>query len=253
LHGGYGFSRHWVNPKADLFIGAVPEVCDQAKKMGMAPERTFLGGFLLHPAFWEPRDLAAEEKFVREDLKLEPGRFTLLLSTGANSAQNHLALLHALKAAAPLPAPMQVVALCGKDERTLKEIQGWAARNPDLPVRALPHVRHLAQLMRVTSAVVARPGTGTTTEAILSGVPVLFNTLGGIMPQEVITVKFCREHGFGRVLRRPSDLAATVRDWLADPATLAAERQRVLAARPDRTPTDILRRLQELVATHRQR
>jgi len=251
LHGGYGFSRHWVNPKADLFIGAVPEVCAQAQKLGMPPERTFFGGFLLHPAFWEPRDLATEEKFVREELGLEPGRFTLLLSTGANSAQNHLALLNALKAAGPLPAPMQVLALCGHNERALAGIRAWAAQHPELPVRALPHVRHLAQLMRVTSAVVARPGTGTTTEAILSGVPVLFNTLGGIMPQEVITVKFCREHGFGRVLRRPAELAATVRGWLADPATLAAERQRVLAARPDRTPADILRRLQELVAAGR--
>ena len=252
LHGGYGFSRHWVNPKADLFIGAVPEVCAFAHKLGMAPERTFLGGFLLHPAFWEPRDRVAEEKFVRDELNLEPGRFTLLLSTGANSAQNHLALLGALKAGGALPAPMQVVALCGHDARALAEVRGWAERNPKLPVRALPHVRHLAQLMRVTSAVVARPGTGTTTEAILSGVPVLFNTLGGIMPQEVITVKFCREHGFGRVLRQPADLAATVRGWLADPATLAAERNRVLAARPDRTPADILRRLQELVAVGRQ-
>jgi len=246
LDGGYGFSRHWVNPKADLFIGAVPEVCEQAKKFGMAPERTFLGGFLLHPAFWEPRDLAVEEKFVREELSLEPGRFTLLLSTGANSAQNHLALLQALKASGRLPVPMQVVALCGHDDKALGEIKNWANRNPEMPVCALPHVRHLAQLMRVTSAVVARPGTGTTTEAILSGVPVLFNTLGGIMPQEVITVKFCREHGFGQVLSRPADLAATVRGWLTDPATLAAERQRVLAARPDRTPADILRRLQEL-------
>jgi processive 1,2-diacylglycerol beta-glucosyltransferase len=252
LHGGYGFSRHWVNPKADLFIGAVPEVCAQAQKLGMAPEKTFLGGFLLHPAFWEPRDLTAEEKFVREELGLEPGRFTLLLSTGANSAQNHLALLNALVAGGALSAPMQVVALCGHDERALGQIRAWAARHPELPVRALPQVRHLAQLMRVTSAVVARPGTGTTTEAILSGVPVLFNTLGGIMPQEVITVKFCREHGFGRVLRRPADLAATVRGWLADPATLAAERNRVRAARPDRTPADILHRLQELAASRRQ-
>jgi processive 1,2-diacylglycerol beta-glucosyltransferase len=246
LHGGYGFSRHWVNPKADLFVGAVPEVCAYAQKLGMAPERTFLGGFLLHPAFWEPRDVWAEEKFVRDELGLEPGRFTLLLSTGANSAQNHLALLKALKAGGGLPSPMQVVALCGHDERALAEIRAWATRHPELPVRALPHVRHLAKLMRVTSAVVARPGTGTTTEAILTGVPMLFNTLGGIMPQEMITVKFCREHGFGRILRHPADLAATVRGWLADPAALVAERNRVLAARPDRTPADILRRLQEL-------
>lgn len=249
LNGGYGFSRHWVNPKADLFIGAVPEVCAQAHKLGMAPERTFLGGFLLDPAFWSPRDMVAEENYVREELGLEPGRFTLLLATGANSAQNHHALLDALATGGPLP--IQIIALCGSDDRTIGELNVWAKRNPGLPLRALPKVPNLAQLMRVTSAVVARPGTGTTTEAILTGVPVLFNTFGGIMPQEMITVKFCREHGFGKVLRQPADLAATIRAWLANPADLAAERVRVLAARPDRTPADILRRLQELVPARR--
>ena len=37
LSGGYGFSRHWVNPSADLFIGAVPETCQAAVRWGMAP------------------------------------------------------------------------------------------------------------------------------------------------------------------------------------------------------------------------
>jgi processive 1,2-diacylglycerol beta-glucosyltransferase len=249
LSGGYGFSRHWVNPRADLFIGAVPEVCAQAQKLGMARERTFLGGFLLDPAFWSPRDPAAERKYLHEELGLEPERFTLLLATGANSAQNHQALLDALAAGGALP--IQIIALCGTDDRTIGDLNVWAKRNPALPLRALPKVPNLAQLLRVTSAVVARPGTGTTTEAILSGVPVIFNTFGGIMPQEMITVKFCREHGFGRVLGRPADLAATVRSWLADPGLLAAERTRILAARPDRTPADILRRLQELVSVRR--
>jgi processive 1,2-diacylglycerol beta-glucosyltransferase len=157
-------------------------------------------------------------------------------------------LLDALAAVEPLPASAQVIALCGNDDRSIGELNTWAKRNPAIPVRPLPRVPNLAQLMRVTSAVVARPGTGTTTEAILTGVPVLFNTLGGIMPQEMITVKFCREHGFGHVLGRPADLAALVRGWLADPATLAAERARVLAARPDRTPADIVRRLEQLLA-----
>ncbi len=249
LNGGYGFSRHWVNPKADLFIGAVPEVCAQAQKLGMAPERTFCGGFLLDPAFWSPREAASAQDYLRGELGLEPGRFTLLLATGANSAQNHHALLNALVVSGALP--IQIIALCGSDERTLRELNTWAAQHPNLPLRALPKVPNLAQLMRVTSAVVARPGTGTTTEAILSGVPVLFNPFGGIMPQEMITVKFCREHGFGRVINRPVDLATTIRNWLAYPDQLAAEQARVRAACPDRTPADILRRLEELVGVSR--
>ena len=251
LHGGYGFSHHWVNPKADLFIGAVPEVCEEAHRLGLPRDRIFLGGFLLHPAFWAPRDPLSEEKFLREEVGLEPGRFTLMLSTGANSAQNHVALLDALVAGGPLPAPAQVIALCGKNNRVLGEIKEWARRHPELPVRPLPSLPHLAQVMRVTSAVVARPGTGTTTEAILSGTPILFNTLGGIMPQEIITVKFCREHGFGKELRCPADFASTVRAWLANPAAHAAERARVLAARPDCTPADIIHRLRELAVTGR--
>ncbi len=251
LHGGYGFSKHWVNPKADLFIGAVPEVCEFAHQLGQARERIFLGGFLLHPAFWAPPDPAANEKFLREEIGLAPGRFTLLLATGANSAQNHRALLDALVAQGPLPAPAQVIALCGDNARALAELQAWAKLHPELPVRPLQKMPHLAQLMRVTSVVVARPGTGTTTEAILCGTSILFNTLGGIMPQEMITVKFCREHGFGHVLKHSADFAAIVRAWLADPATHAAERARVLAARPDRTPADIICRLSELAATRR--
>ncbi len=249
LHGGYGFSRHWVNPKADLFIGAVPEVCAQAQALGMAPERTFHGGFLLDPAFWSPPDPVADEKYLREELRLEPGKFTLLLATGANCAQNHRALLDAL-AAGPLPS-IQIIALCGTDDHAIGELNVWAKRNPHQALRPLPRVPNLAQLMRVTSAVVARPGTGTTTEAILTGVPILFNPFGGIMPQEMITVKFCRGHGFGQVLEQPADLVAAIRAWLANPATLAAERTRILAARPDRTPADILRRLRELASPRR--
>jgi processive 1,2-diacylglycerol beta-glucosyltransferase len=246
LYGGYGFSRHWVNPQADLFIGAVKECCEAARGLGMPAERTWRGDFLLDPSFWAPRDAAGEEKFLREELKLEPGRLTLLLSTGGNSAQNHLALLEALVAGGPLPGPAQVVALCGDDAEALKTVEVWAAAHPELPVRGLPRTRSMAQLMRVSSAVVGRPGTGTTSEAILSGAPMLFNTLGGIMPQEMITVKYGREHGFGRVVRRPGDLAEVVRGWLREPESLAAERGRVAAVRPVRTPADILGKLEEL-------
>jgi processive 1,2-diacylglycerol beta-glucosyltransferase len=52
LAGGYGFSRHWANPRADGFIGATPEVCAAARAVGTPPERIFEGGFLLRPPFY---------------------------------------------------------------------------------------------------------------------------------------------------------------------------------------------------------
>src|SRR5471032_2902479 len=55
LFGGYGFSRHWVNPRADLFIGAVAETVAAARGHGMPEDRARIGGFLLDPAFYAPR------------------------------------------------------------------------------------------------------------------------------------------------------------------------------------------------------
>ena len=52
LAGGYGFSRNWVNPEADLFIGPVAETCEAAIALGMPKEKTKVGGFLLRPEFY---------------------------------------------------------------------------------------------------------------------------------------------------------------------------------------------------------
>ena len=67
-------------------------------------------------------------------------------------------------------------------------------------IRALGYRDDMFELMQIADAVVARPGTGTTSEAIMAGCPLLLNTLGGIMPQEWITVKYLRSHGI-----QPSD------------------------------------------------
>jgi len=84
---------------------------------------------------------------------------------------------------------------------------------------------------------VTRPGTGDDERGDLSGAPLLFNTLG-IMPQEMITVSIAGSRGSGGCcVGRGFGGAGGV---LAEPGTLAAERARVAAARPTRTPADIL-------------
>ena len=53
LAAGYGFSRHWVNADADLFVGAVEEVTEAAIGLGMDAQRARTGGFLLAPGFYD--------------------------------------------------------------------------------------------------------------------------------------------------------------------------------------------------------
>lgn len=240
LYGGYGFSRHWVNPAADLFVGAVEETCEAARRLGMPEKKIWVGGFMLDPSFYAP-PLGETERdgFVRE-LGLEPAEPVLMLSTGGRGANNHVAFLQALEG---LPRPPQVLAVCGRSSRTRVEVKRWTGRSRTLRVKALGLRTDMARLMSVSWAVVARGGTGTTSETIMAGVPLIVNGLGGVMPQERITVAYCKRHGIGPVVRTAGDLRRVVRKWMESPAVYEAVRAGVLAARPVHDPVEIWQKL----------
>ena len=231
LAGGYGFSRHWVNPAADLFLGAVPATCEAAISCGMPPEKTRVAGFLNRRVFYETDSEPTDE-------------FTLLLMASGRGAQNHVRFLDALRRAG-VDVPVNV--LCGMSAMAAKAVTTWAVANPAWRVRVWPSDSNVARLMRSASAVVARPGTGTTSEAVLSRCPLLLNGLGGVMPQEMLSVKFCRRHGLGELLRRPDDLARFVAAWRVKPSLLAEVRQRMQAACPPSDPREFLKTIAGLV------
>ena len=191
LSGGYGFSKRWVNPRADFFIGAVDACTEAARRHGMPSEKSWTGGFMLNPDFWTvPEDTPpGRDAFFCETLRLDPERFTLLLGTGANGANNHLALLKALACARVHP---QVIALCGRNEVARRGICEWARANAQIPVCALGYQSRMRRVMACASVLFARPGTGTTSEALQAGLPMVFNGIGGVMPQELITLRYCR-------------------------------------------------------------
>lgn len=242
LFGGYGFSRFWVNPQADAFIGAVKETCQEAAHLDMPTARNWLGGFLLKPHFYEkPQSESERAEYIAKTLELAPDRFILVLATGANGANNHVACLRAIYASGLRP---QVVALCGRNAAALESVQAWAGRHREMPVRALPYVEQMHHLMDAASCLFARAGTGTTSEAILRGCPIIFNGMGGVMPQEYITLKYARKHGFCHLAKRTGHLIRAL-EYMQEEAQMQT-RQRMLALRPQQEPVDIFKHLQRL-------
>ncbi|MGB0372089.1 MAG: UDP-N-acetylglucosamine--LPS N-acetylglucosamine transferase [Opitutales bacterium] len=241
----YGFSRHWVNPKVDCFIGAVKETCRGGNRLGVPEERSWSGGFLLNPQFYQtPMSQDEKESFIRDRLRLDPDQFILVLATGANGANNHIRFLNELLAAGLKP---QVVAMCGRDHDTFKDVLIWAAEHRDWTVRALGYYNQIFQLLQCASCVVARPGTGTTSEAVMAGCPIIFNTVGGIMPQEMITVEFFRRNfSWPKPVGRTKSLPNRVKRWIQQPQELLRARRIMESVQPDSHPIEILRRIREL-------
>jgi processive 1,2-diacylglycerol beta-glucosyltransferase len=244
MYGGYGFSKHWVDPKVDLFIGATPEICEAARRKGMPEDRNYYGGFMLHPNFYGPQLTRTDKHHYLEQLDLQPNRFTLLLSTGANGAQNHLAFLNHLATA---QIDLQVIALCGRNQRARSDLNEWAQSHPQLRLKALAHVENMFPLMQCCDTIVARPGTGTTSEAIQANCPILFNAIGGIMPQEWITIKYCRNNQLpARLIKHSSQLIEQLRPMVEHPKQLAAIKTTMRHLTPMASPIDILNRIVQL-------
>jgi processive 1,2-diacylglycerol beta-glucosyltransferase len=227
LAGGYGFSRNWVNPEADLFIGPVAETCEAAIAEGMPKEKTKVGGFLLRPEFY---DGAIDAEHGRDE-------FILLLSASSRGANNHIAFLEALKENG---IDLEVKILCGKSTATQEQVAKWSEQNKTPRAQVLPSDANIAALLRNVSAVVARPGVGTTCEAIMAGCPLLLNCLGGTMPQEGITVKFCRKHQVAQTIHSPNDLARIVLIWMKDRSPAEVIRRNMEAVRPKSHPREIV-------------
>jgi len=244
LFGGYGFSKHWVNPQADLFIGAVDETCAAAAALGMPQEKNWAGGFMLHPSFYtQPMTDEQKERYVRSNLGLDPSRPILLLSTSALGANNHFVFLRALS---KNRLPIQLVILCGKCDVIREKVEAWGERHPEIPVTTMPHTTDMSRIMQVSMGIVARGGTGTTSEAIMSSCPMLINGLGGVMPQEKITMQFCRRRGFDILISKPDDLINRLREWIARPEARMEIVERMKKARPQNHPIDILQRISQL-------
>ncbi|MET0261860.1 MAG: UDP-N-acetylglucosamine--LPS N-acetylglucosamine transferase, partial [Rariglobus sp.] len=228
LSGGYGLSRHWVNPRADGFIGATDEICAASRAVGMPQKRILKGGFLLRSSFYgaEARH-EREADLIAKELGLDRSVFTVLLSTGLAGANNHLDIL---KEIAAIGRPLQVIALCARRESTLRKVNAFARRHTHLKICALEHTDRMLALKRLSTVLVARPGTGATSEAIQLGLPLIHNGIGGVMPQEAITVKYCRIHSCAYFGDTPAGIVRHIRRMLEQPQALDRLRKNLATA-----------------------
>jgi processive 1,2-diacylglycerol beta-glucosyltransferase len=238
--GGYGFSRNWVNPRGDYFLGRTEDATAEALRRDMAPERALTVGHWAPPPFYAPA-MNDEEKtsYLRETLQLDPGRFTLLLSTGGAGAQNHAAIIRSLFS---LGKRIQVIALCGRDAQAKASLDCWVGQAP-FAVRTIPFTDEMSKLMQVSSAVVARAGATTAGEALLCNCPIIFNAIGLIMPQELPTWRYFRKHGIGFAAFCAAQVRRIVAQWVDHPAEIVGLRQRMQNVRRMTTPESALERL----------
>ena len=236
--GGWGYSRNWVEPTADLYISRTPTASDYAVKRGIPEERARVRGYLMLPrAHLEVFSPVDRRVFQQKRLGLDPEKFTVFLATGGNGANNHFDLLPALLKHS---ARVQAIVICGRNKQTYNELVHWRALHPefDCYIEGYSDIVHL--LLQASDVIVTRGGTTTCAKALNFKCPIIFNAFGGIMPQEQLTWKFFRNGAASEKIEDAGDFARLLDRWMADPATYAHVRENFLKLRYEEDPTVLI-------------
>jgi processive 1,2-diacylglycerol beta-glucosyltransferase len=242
--GGFGYSINWVEPTADLYISRTPTARDYAVKLGMPLERTRVRGHLMRPkSHIEVLNEAARETYLEQTLELRPDRFTVFLATGGNGANNHLELLPKLL---PYADRVQAIVICGRNRETYNQLVHWRAVHPELECYVDGFSEQVHLLMQVSDVIVTRGGTTTCAKALHFGCPILFNAIGGVMPQEALTVKFFQRGAGVALIANATDFAAVIDRWMQDRREYKRMRADFLKLRYEENPVGVIEELVDL-------
>lgn len=244
--GGWGYSRNWVEPTADLYISRTSTAQDYAIKLGVRPEKARVRGSLMRPrASLEAYPPEALPSLRQELSGLRPDLFTVFLATGSNGANNHLALLNELLRHT---GRCQAILICGKNREIHNTLLRWRTEHPEFPCHIEGYADNVHLLMQASDAIVTRGGTTTCAKALHFKCPIIFNGIGGVMPQERLTIKYFRNGAGSPLIASSSDFGNVIDEWLLRPESYQAYRKRFQDLGYAEDPSLLIRELVSLAA-----
>ncbi|MSU18530.1 MAG: glycosyltransferase [Lacunisphaera sp.] len=242
--GGFGYSINWVEPSVDLYVSRTDTARDYAVKLGMPVARTQVRGYLMQPrSSIEVFNAKNRADYLSATLHLRPDLFTVFLATGGNGANNHVELLAKLLLYAD---KIQAIVICGNNREAYNQLVRWRAAHPQLNCFVDGFSEEVHLLMQVSDVIVTRGGTTTCAKALHFRCPIIFNALGGIMPQEELTVKFFQRGAGVERINNAADFETIIAAWMADRSVYDRLRHNFLKLRYEETPTVLITELVDL-------
>jgi processive 1,2-diacylglycerol beta-glucosyltransferase len=214
---------YWVSDRVARYFVASDEVAFRLHARGVARERIEVTGIPIDPAFGRAVDAAR----VRGELGLSEHTFTVLVTSGGHGRKD---VSHTVQAVAATGAPLQIVAVCGRNERAHESVRRLAV--PD-GVRVIPlgFVHNMHELMAVTDVAVTKSGGLTVSECLARALPmIVFSPIPG---QEERNCDYLLEQGAALKAVDLDALRFKLQRVRAERALLQAMRERARAiARP---------------------
>jgi 1,2-diacylglycerol 3-beta-galactosyltransferase len=216
--------RFWIEPQAQHFVCGTPRAVEQAHTVAPNAQRVWpVSGMIIHSGFYEAGGPAADDRAVeRRRLGLDPDLRTGLVLFGGYGSSSMLKIVRTLAAS---NTRVQLILLCGRNDSLQRKL-----RSLDLPfpVHVQGFTHELPYYMRLSDFFLGKPGSGSISEALAMGLPLIVKSDVTTIVQERYNVKWIAEQQVGLALRRIRDLPSAI-EALLEPQRYAAMRARIQA------------------------
>jgi 1,2-diacylglycerol 3-beta-galactosyltransferase len=212
----------WAFPGVDLCLVPTDEAYRLMMRRGMKASSLKRTGFPVHPKF---TSYEGSPKPARQELGLDPDRFTVLVTSGGVGSGNLGELVLELQKKLP---DKQILVVTGKNKTVYEQLQ---ASKTSEHVHIYGFVDNMDMLMAASDVVVTKAGPGTLMEALAMRRPALVTEAVGM--QERGNIDFVLNYELGAFCPTPDRVVSAVHD-LEDPQRYAATVQRL----SDKVPRD---------------
>jgi len=178
----------WVIGKTDdlNYFVATEEMTWDLERCGISRKNIHLCGIPIDPVF--------SQKFNREELvkkyALKKNKLTVLLYAGSFGSIDILKILNVLKS---FKEKLQIIAVCGKDERLHKKILRFKQQEKEFVPQVFSWIQNIEELMAVSDILISKPGGITISEATAMGLPLI--VINPIPGQEEANAVWLMENG----------------------------------------------------------
>ncbi len=208
----------WIERgQEQFFICGTERAAGQALEMGHAAERVFrTSGMILRPKFYESSEVDRASERIK--LGLRPELPTGLVLFGGEGSRAMLDIAKSVNAG------VQLIFICGKNERLAARLRATVMR---VPASVHGFSGEIPYFMKLADFFIGKPGPGSISEAIAMNLPIIVENNAWTLPQERYNARWIREKEVGVALKSFRDINAGLAELL-EPANF--ERFRANAA-----------------------
>ncbi len=226
----------------DAFFVSNENMKNEIIKFGVTPQKIFVTGIPLSDRFFENFD---KDK-IYESFNLDKDKPVVLFFGGGEFGLGKDRTLEVLESIVNNLSTYQIVAISGKNKKMNDSFHELVDKlDVNDRVKILEYTNSVPELMHIASLVVTKPGGLTTSESLVSGLPILI--INPIPGQEEENAEFLESHNVAVWLKKDENPNKVIHQMLKEPNKLEEMKNNAIKIAKKYATQDICTELMNLI------